>query len=57
MTFDAGTEIRIDEKKLDHLKLNILKAEQDNMKKREKTTEEMIETIRTIIINEVKKNY
>ncbi|WP_176528280.1 hypothetical protein [Priestia megaterium] len=51
------TEIEIDQKKLNQMKLNILRAEQNNLKTREKTNEEMIETIRKIIEDEVRKNY
>jgi hypothetical protein len=39
------------------MKVNILKLEQDNLKTREKTNEEMVEAIRKIISDEVKKNY
>ncbi len=47
----------IDEKRLNCMKVNILKLEQDNLKTREKTNEEMVEAIRKIISDEVKKNY
>ena len=33
------------------------KAEQENLKTREKTTDQMVETIRRIIMDEAKKNY
>lgn len=39
------------------MKFKILKAEQENLKTREKTTEQMVETIRRIINDEAKKNY
>ena len=51
------TEIEINEKKLNQMKLNILRAEKNNLKTREKTNEEMIETIRKVIEDEVRKNY
>lgn len=57
MTTDKGNEITIDEKKLNHMKLNILKVERDNLKTRDKTNDEMVETIRKIITDEVKKIY
>ena len=39
----------LDEKKLNIMKIYILKLEQDNLKTREKTNDEMVETIRKII--------
>jgi hypothetical protein len=56
-TSDYGSEVKIEEKKLNQMKLNILKAEQKNIKTREKSNDEMIEAIRKIIADEVKKNY
>ena len=47
----------IQEKRLNAMKYKILKAEQENLKTREKTTEQMVETIRRIISDEAKKNY
>jgi len=47
----------IDEKRLNGMKLKILKAEQENLKTRERTNEAMVELIRRIITDEVKKNY
>jgi len=44
-------------KKLNQMKVEILKVEQENLKTREKSNETMIETIRKIIIDEVKKSY
>ena len=44
-------------KKLNQMKVDILKAEQDNLKTRDKTTDAMVETIRKIIETEVKKSY
>lgn len=45
------------EKRLNTMKYKILKAEQENLKTREKTTEQMVETIRRIINDEARKNY
>lgn len=45
------------EKRLNAMKYKILKVEQENLKTREKTTEQMVETIRRIITDEIKKNY
>ena len=50
-------EIFLDEKKLNQMKLNIIKAERENMRTKEKTGDEMIDLIRKIITDEVKKNY
>jgi hypothetical protein len=47
----------LNEKKLNQLKVAILKAEQDNLKTREKPNEEMVDVIRKIIVEEVKKAY
>lgn len=44
-------------KRLNAMKFKILKAEQENLKTREKTTDQMVETIRRIIMDEAKKNY
>ncbi|CAG9607743.1 hypothetical protein [Pseudoneobacillus rhizosphaerae] len=57
MASEYSSSIVIDEKKLNLMKLNILKAEQNNLKTREKSNEEMVEAIRKIIADEVKKNY
>lgn len=46
-----------DEKRLNSMKVNILRLEQENLKTREKTNDEMVETIRKIISDEIKKNY
>lgn len=56
MTSESN-EIIIDDKKLDQMKLKIFKAEHKNLKTREKTNDEMVEYIRKIIKEEVKKNY
>lgn len=45
------------QKRLNAMKFKILKAEQENLKTREKTTEQMVEAIRRIISDEAKKNY
>lgn len=47
----------VNEKKLNTMKVKILKAEQENLKTREKTNDQMVEMIRRIINDEVKKNY
>lgn len=45
------------DKRLNAMKFKILKAEQENLKTREKTNEQMVDTIRRIITDEAKKNY
>lgn len=52
-----SNEQDIQEKRLNAMKYKILKAEQENLKTREKTTDQMVETIRRIIMDEAKKNY
>ena len=52
-----SNELYAREKKLNAMKVKILKAEQENLKTREKTTDQMVETIRRIINDEAKKNY
>ena len=52
-----SNEQEVQEKRLNAMKFKILKAEQENLKTREKTTEQMVETIRRIIMDEAKKNY
>lgn len=47
----------LNEKKLNQMKVDILKAEQENLKTREKSTDAMVEAVRKIIENEVKKTY
>ena len=47
----------LDEKRLNGMKVNILRLEQENIKTRDKTTDEMVEAIRKIISDEIKKNY
>ncbi|MEG1884195.1 MAG: hypothetical protein RR224_10815 [Clostridia bacterium] len=50
-------EQSVREKQLNAMKYKILEAEQKNLKTREKTTDQMVETIRRIINDEAKKNY
>lgn len=52
-----SNEQDVQEKHLNAMKYKILKAEQENLKTREKTTDQMVETIRRIIMDEAKKNY
>lgn len=50
-------DTEINTKKLNQMKVEILKLEQNNLKTREKTNDAIIETISRIIINETKKLY
>jgi hypothetical protein len=52
-----SNEQEVQEKRLNAMKYKILKAEQENLKTREKTNDQMVETIRRIITDEAKKNY
>lgn len=52
-----SNETTVQEKRLNAMKYKILKAEQENLKTREKTTDQMVELIRRIITDEAKKNY
>ena len=52
-----SNEKSVNEKRLNAMKYKILKAEQENLRTREKTNEQMVETIRRIITDEAKKNY
>ena len=52
-----SNEQDVQEKRLNAMKYKILNAEQENLKTREKTTDQMVETIRRIIMDEAKKNY
>ena len=52
-----SNEQDVQEKRLNAMKYKILKTEQENLKPREKTTDQMVETIRRIIMDEAKKNY
>lgn len=47
----------LDEKRLTAMKVNILELEKENLKTRDKTNDEMVEAIRKIISDELKKNY
>jgi len=47
----------LNEKKLNQMKVGILKAEQDNLKTREKSNDAMVDTIRKIIENEARKSF
>lgn len=47
----------LDEKRLTAMKVNILELEIENLKTRDKTNDEMVELIRKIISDELKKNY
>lgn len=47
----------LDENHLNAMKVNILKLEQENLKTRDKTNDEMVESTRKIISDELKKNY
>ncbi|WP_165418303.1 hypothetical protein [Cohnella kolymensis] len=50
-------DIDIDKKKLDRLKFYILKAERENLRTRQDTNEQMVEKVRKLIEEEVKKCY
>ena len=52
-----SNEQDVQEKRLNAMKYKILKTEQENLKTREKTTDQMGETIRRIIMDEAKNNY
>ena len=52
-----SNEQDVQEKRLNAMKYKILKAEQENLKTRDKTTDRNVETIRRIIMDEAKKNY
>ncbi len=47
----------LDEKRLNNMKINVLRVEQENLKTTEKTNDQMVEAIRKIISDEIKKNY
>lgn len=47
----------LNDKRLTAMKVNILELEKENLKTRDKTNDEMIEAIKKIIIDELKKNY
>lgn len=50
-------ENELDKKKLEIMKLRIIRAEKENVKTREKSKEGMVEEIRKIIIEEANKSY
>ncbi len=52
-----SNEKGVDEKKLNAMKVKILKAEQDNLKTREKTSEQMAELLKQIIAKEARKGF
>lgn len=52
-----SNEQNVQESRLNAMKYKILRAEQENLKTREKNTDQMVETIRRIISDEAKKNY
>ena len=54
---DVTNDSGLNEKKLNQMKLEILRVEKENLKTREKPTEEMVELIAKIIIRESKKTY
>jgi len=47
----------LNKKKLNQMKVEILKAEQDNLKTKERPNDEMVDIIRKIIVAEVRKTY
>lgn len=52
-----SNEKGIDPKKLNAMKMKILKAEQENLRTKDKTTDAMVEHIRKIIATEAKKGF
>ena len=56
MPFDERP-MTLDEKKINRLKLEILQLERENLKTREYTFGEMVDKIRKLIEEEVKKCY
>lgn len=50
-----NTNNGLDEKKLKSMKVRIMKLEIDNLKTRERTNENMVDSIRKIIMDEAKK--
>jgi len=57
MMFIDEPEAGLDQKKLNRIKFRILTAERENIKTRAETEGEMIEKIRKIIEDEVRKCY
>ena len=54
---ESNSDQNINERKLDAMKYRILQAERENIKTSSKTSEQMVDTIRKIIIEEAKKIY
>jgi hypothetical protein len=52
-----SNENGVNEKKLSAMMYKILEAEEQNLRTRAKTNDEMVETIRMIIMDEIRKNY
>ena len=52
-----SNESNIDPRKLNAMKVKILRAEQENLRTREKTSEQMVDHIRKIIAHEAKKSF
>ena len=52
-----SNERNIDPRKLNVMKVKILRAEQENLRTREKTSEQMVDHIRKIIAHEAKKSF
>lgn len=52
-----SNEKGIDPKRLNAMKMKILKAEQENLRTKDKTTDAMVEHIRKIIATEAKKGF
>lgn len=53
----ANGEQDLNQKKLEQMKVEILKVERENLKTREKSTDAMVETVRKIIVTETKKSF
>jgi hypothetical protein len=54
----SDTELNdLNDKKLNQMKVDILKVEQQNLKTREKSYDVMVEEINKIIVAEVNKSY
>jgi hypothetical protein len=53
----ANGELELNQKKLEQMKVEILKVERDNLKTREKSTDAMVDALRKIIVTETKKNF
>ena len=57
MSNDQEVKQDVNDKRLNAMKYKILKVEQENLKTREKTNDQMVEIIRRIITDESNKNY